>query len=317
VAIVLRRAASLRRGSPRLHDRVLLKRILVIRGGAIGDFVLTLPTIRALRIAFPQSYIEVLGYKHILELALNPLHADAARSIESATLAPFFARDADLPPQLASHFASFDLIISYLFDPDAIFAGNLARVGAKHVIHGPAKLTGNDHAAVQLAQSLHELNIEITSFAAQLPVANKKDRRIAIHPGSGSTRKNWPIERWIALAKRIGVARLVIVGGEADREQIAALKTALPQCAFAENLPLRDLAATIAGSELFVGHDSGISHIAAATGTRCVLLFGPTDPEVWAPLNENVRVLRAANGDLTNLAVDEVAQELMRIGIST
>jgi heptosyltransferase-3 len=82
-------------------------------------------------------------------------------------------------------------------------------------------------------------------------------------------------------------------------------------------LPLRELADKLATCAAFIGHDSGISHIAAATGTRSILLFGPTDPHVWAPLNENARVLRAPNRDLTQLAVDEVVQELMRIGIST
>jgi heptosyltransferase-2 len=85
-------------------------------------------------------------------------------------------------------------------------------------------------------------------------------------------------------------------------------------------LPLPDLAALLENT-IFVGHDSGISHLAAAAGAKCVLLFGPTDPSVWAPLNENARVIRAPNGDLRQLDVDLVRaaldQELMRIGIST
>jgi heptosyltransferase-2 len=85
-------------------------------------------------------------------------------------------------------------------------------------------------------------------------------------------------------------------------------------------LPLPDLPALLERT-IFVGHDSGISHLAAATGARCILLFGPTDPSVWAPLNENARVIRAPDRDLCRLDVDLVRvaldQELMRIGIST
>ena len=71
------------------------------------------------------------------------------------------------------------------------------------------------------------------------------------------------------------------------------------------SLALPHLAALFEGS-VFVGHDSGISHIAAAVGARSVLLYGPTDPAVWAPANENVTVLRAPDGDLGLLAVDRV-----------
>jgi heptosyltransferase-2 len=308
-------AARLRRRHHRLRGCFLLKRILVIRGGAIGDFVLTLPTIRALRTAFPQSYIEVLGYKHIVVLALNPPHANAVRSIESGTLAPFFARNAELPSEQARHFASFDLVISYLFDPDGIFAANLTRAGAQRVIHGPAKLDGSAHAAVQLARPLSELQIPIEDFAAHIPVNKTEATAIALHPGSGSARKNWPLDRWIALAERLRERPSLIVGGEADVAQVDQLRRFATELAFA--LPLREIAEKIAGCAVFIGHDSGISHIAAATGAPCVLLFGPTDPRVWAPVNENVRVLRAANGKLAQLSVDEVAQELMRIGIST
>ncbi len=56
-----------------------MNRILVIRGGAIGDFILTLPALRALRHAYPQAHIEILGYKHIAALAENRFYAEAIR----------------------------------------------------------------------------------------------------------------------------------------------------------------------------------------------------------------------------------------------
>ena len=78
-----------------------MKRILVIRGGAIGDFVLTLPAIKLLRDAFPDARLEILGYKHIAALAENRFYADATRSIEYGALAGFFAKGGDLPAELA------------------------------------------------------------------------------------------------------------------------------------------------------------------------------------------------------------------------
>ena len=82
----------------------------MIRGGAIGDFILTLPAIKALRDAYPNAHIEILGYKHIAALAENRFYAQGVRSIESAQLSRFFARDCDLPPDLANYFAGFDLV---------------------------------------------------------------------------------------------------------------------------------------------------------------------------------------------------------------
>ena len=78
---------------------------------------------------------------------------------------------------------------------------------------------------------------------------------------------------------------------------------------FAKNLSLPHLAAVLEHT-IFVGHDSGISHLAAATGANCILLFGPTDPNVWAPRNENVRVLHAQSGRLSDLDIAQVRAAL-------
>src|SRR4051812_38121231 len=143
-----------------------MKRILVVRGGAIGDFILTLPGLKALRDAYPAAHIEILGYAHIAALAEGRFYADAIRSIEYGALSRFFARGAELPDDLADYFAGFDLIVSYLFDPDLIFQTNLERAGAAEIITGPAKLSEEGHAALQLARPMIidlELEFETTS----------------------------------------------------------------------------------------------------------------------------------------------------------
>src|SRR5678810_248772 len=111
-------------GAHRAPLQCKMNRILVIRGGAIGDFILTLPALKALRDARPQAHIEILGYKHIAVLAENRFYAQAVHSIEYGPLARFFARDSELPAELADYFAGFDLIVSYLYDPDRIFETN-------------------------------------------------------------------------------------------------------------------------------------------------------------------------------------------------
>src|SRR5258705_12700005 len=117
-----------------------MNRILVIRGGAIGDFILTLPALKALREAHPDAHIEILGYKHITVLAENRFYAQAVRSMEYGPLSSFFAKNSELPPELATYFARFDLIISYLYDPDGIFANNLRRCGVWTLVCGAAQI---------------------------------------------------------------------------------------------------------------------------------------------------------------------------------
>ncbi|MGI8436967.1 MAG: glycosyltransferase family 9 protein, partial [Chthoniobacterales bacterium] len=122
-----------------------MSRILVIRGGALGDFILTLPAIRLLRDAFPTAHLEVLGYKHIAILAELGGFADGTRSIESGALSSFFARDGELAPELIEYFGSFQQVVSYLFDPDGIFEANLRRAGVRQLVVGSPRISGPEH----------------------------------------------------------------------------------------------------------------------------------------------------------------------------
>jgi heptosyltransferase-2 len=99
-----------------------------------------------------------------------------------------------------------------------------------------------------------------------------------------------------------------VIGGEADTAVLEHLRGAWANLAttYVVDQPLTAVAAVIARCDVFIGHDSGISHVAAAVGARSVLLFGPTDPEVWAPRGSHVRVIRAASGTMTELKMDDV-----------
>jgi ADP-heptose:LPS heptosyltransferase len=309
-----------------------MNRILVIRGGAIGDFILTLPMLKALREGYSHAHLEILGYKHIAVLAENRFYAQAIRSIEYGALSSFFAKKSKLPAELANYFASFDLIISYLYDPDRIFEKNLRRCGVENLVHGPAKVDDREHAARQLARPLEELGLRASDFAPKVYHSTESRKFaeaflrgmsrpiLAIHPGSGSETKNWPIENWIEIGSRSGAFQsaageygrsgkrsFLIVSGEADETRCARLESEWKDrdLRFAKNLPLPHLAAVLEDS-IFVGHDSGISHLAAAAGAKCILLFGPTDPDIWAPINENVEVICADSGKLSDLGIIDV-----------
>ena len=305
-----------------------MNRILVIRGGAIGDFLLTLPALKLLRDAFPSAHLEILGYKHIIALAENRSYADSVRSIDYAPLASFFSRDGELAAELAQYFRSFQQIVSYLFDPDEIFANNLKRCGVKNLVKASPQINDGEHAARQLARPLEQLGLFLEDPAAVL-YPNKEDRMfakkflersvrplVALHPGSGGERKNWALENWRELGDwlvdSMRPSTLLVVIGEADESRAQQLKESWakrPVC-FAQNLPLPRVAALLEQCAAFIGHDSGISHLAAAVGAPSLLLFGPTDPEIWAPVGENVRTLRAPEGNLRALEFQTVRDAL-------
>jgi heptosyltransferase-2 len=302
-----------------------MNRILVIRGGAIGDFILTLPALKALRDAYPSARVEILGYKHIAAIAENRFYANAVQSIEYGSLSAFFAKGADLDPQLRQYLGSFDLVISYLFDPDGVFVENLRRAGARKIVYGPARVHAGSHAAQQLAAAVERVGVKVEDHIARVfpsveDISFSHDFLhdlappiFALHIGSGSGQKNWPIASWLELGDSLlqGGGSLVVVSGEADESQLAAARKQWSQenVRFATNVPLPKLAAILAQCA-FIGHDSGISHLAAAAGATCVVLFGPTDPGVWAPQGAKVRILRASDGDLQRLECRAVLDAL-------
>lgn len=305
-------------------------RILIIRGGAIGDFILTLPAIRLMRENFPDCHLEILGYRHIAALAEGRYYADATRSIEYGPLAGFFNPKSELDPELTAYFAGFQQVISYIYDPDGLFGSCLRKAGVRNLIAASPRLTDDTHAAKQLAAPLEQLALWLDDPAARFfPSASdlsEADRRlagldaplVALHPGSGGDRKNWPLEKWQSLlrtlAQRHPSAALLIVGGESDTARLQALKSHPgPGLHFLENVPLPVLGAIFSRCRMFIGHDSGISHLAASAGVPALLLFGPTDPDVWAPANPGVAVLRAPEGDLSRLEVDDVLAHIPSI----
>jgi heptosyltransferase III len=306
-------------------------KILVIRGGAIGDFILTLPAMAALRRQFPQAHLEVLGYPHIAQLAVAGGWADRVQPIEARGLAGFFARGGTLEPGLMDYFSEFDLVISYLYDPDEIFKTNICRCLVGQFIVGAHRPDKADriHATKVYLKPLERLAIfdadpvPRLSLNSQPPGAAKRSgdgstlNQLAFHPGSGSEKKNWPEAKWAGLIQQIAATTnwdLLLVGGEAEGERLQRLAALLPpaRCAIAQGLPLVELAQRIQSCAAFVGHDSGITHLAAAVGLPCVVLWADTLEEVWRPQGERLIVLKEITG-VRAISVENVMNELCRL----
>jgi heptosyltransferase-3 len=294
-------------------------RILIIRGGAIGDFILTLPVLAALRAHFPSAHLEVLGYRHIAELALAGGLVDDVRSIEARPLAAFFAAGGALAPELQSYFASFDIILSFLYDPDRAFADNVGSCGKAQFIAGPHRPDeqAGVHATEVFLKPLQRLAIFEADPVPRLSLGASTRPRpstLAFHPGSGSERKNWPEPRWLELLRGFVASsprEVLLIGGEAEGDRLARLAAELPpeQVQCAQQLPLVDVARLLSACAGFVGHDSGISHLAAALGLPIFLLWGESNEAIWRPRGDRVRVMRGPAG-LQDLPVATVRAEL-------
>jgi ADP-heptose:LPS heptosyltransferase len=281
-------------------------RVLVIRGGAIGDFILTLPAIRLLRETIANCHLEVIGYPAIAELARTAGLADSVRSLEHRTMAALFAKTAPIDEALAEHLRSFNLVVSFLYDPDGLFRASLERVGVKTLIKCSPRVQPNaGHASKQLAKGLEKLAMFLEDehlHRAHFERRLDDKTRIAIHVGSGSEKKNWPLEHWLRLADEFSDHEVVLITGEA--EEARGVKIA--RHANWHALPLSELSTRLSTCTAFLGHDSGISHLAAACGVPSLLLFGPTDPAIWAPPQPWVEVLRIEDGDLAHLEFERV-----------
>lgn len=303
-----------------------MRSALFIRGGAIGDFVLTLPSLRVFRDAHPAARVEILGYPHIAALAEKRFYAANVRPIDQRGMAAFFAEGADLDPSLCACISSFDLVVSFLYDPDGVFQRNLARAGACRVVAADSRPQSALHACDHLGAWLDKVGLsrkieaprlfpseaDLAEAASIHPAAEAPC--VALHLGSGSPSKNWPVGRFVELARLLDARgfQVLAVDGPADGPvQKQFWETPLPpgvrRCS---GLKLPVLAGLLARCAAFVGHDSGITHLAAAAGAPVCAIFGPTDPRVWAPRGARVVVLQRGPR-AADVSLDEVSRNLL------
>ena len=295
-----------------------MDKILVMRGGAIGDFVLTLPVLAALKRCHPKARIDILGYPKIASLGVASGLAAQVRPVESPTLAGFFVADANLDPDWCKYFSQIDLFISYLHDPQKLLETNIKRASRGRYLCGPHRPDErfNLHATDVFLKPLETIGILDADPVPKLQVPISMEGRlpdadwIALHPGSGSPQKNWPLERWIQLVENVfktTPSRVLLTGGEAESDRLKTLGAYFSneRITPAINLPLTLLAQKMSQCKLFLGHDSGISHLAAALGIPGQVLWGPTNPNVWRPRSPKFEILFSESG-LGGLSVDSV-----------
>ncbi len=281
----------------------------MVRTGGVGDTVLILPTLQRLRERVEGVDLILVG-SHWAEdiLPLIPFPLQVVR-FDSPALTPLFA--ATPAGDASGVFAQADAVLLYTANPEGSFARNVTQNCPGPVITWPVVPAGDIHAAVHFARALEgdpvgtaqlpapELKVpdSFRSWARDWlePRLGPAVRPMTIHPGSGGPAKCWPAESWAALVGLLTAAVLLLEGpadtGACDR--VRALFPASRSTTRAAGLTLPQAAALLAESVLYIGNDSGISHIAAALGLPTVAVFGPTDPSIWAPQGRRVAVVRS------------------------
>jgi ADP-heptose:LPS heptosyltransferase len=114
---------------------------------------------------------------------------------------------------------------------------------------------------------------------------------LIVAPGSGAHEKNWPREYFREVMQhweRSRSGKVSVVLGPAEAGEYAFWNE---RSAAARGLSLGQLAALLSTADVYVGNDSGVTHLAAAIGVKTIALFGPTDRDEWAPRGSDVEVV--------------------------
>jgi hypothetical protein len=255
----------------------MLRRLL-IRPGGIGDCILSLPALEYL-IA---DHTEVWAPGAVAPLIR---FADRVRSLSSTGLDLVGLPDVESPRETIAALAQFDSIVSWYGANRADFRDAVARLGLRfRFLEALPREQHITHAADFFLRQAGGGGAGGGTAIPRIPCPRSDGGFAAIHPFSGGASKNWPLERFRTLAKRLNIPVRWCAGPEEP----------LPDATRFDDL--HQLALWLARARLFIGNDSGITHLAAAVGTPVVAVFGPTDPTVWGPRGERVRVVSSARG---------------------
>ncbi len=261
-----------------------MKKTLVVRACAIGDFVLNLQALRALQNVYPNTVFTLVGYPATLELAKEFITIDAIHSIEVTPWRRLFYEPIEA--------LNFDDAIVWMKAESV--ADNIRASGIPNVLQlEPFPNFG--HAANHL---LRTLGLRQPRLPDLWRIASNA---VILHPTSGSPHKCWPY--FSALMRRQPDSKILI--GPVTPPDGAWLSDLEPTRVL-RNLTLSEVAETLKSARAYIGNDSGITHLAAYLGVPTLSLFGPTDPRIWGPIGRRSRIIWKPR--LEDISVNEVLQ---------
>ena len=276
-------------------------RIAVLFPGALGDFVCLIPALHALA---ENAQLEVFANSEFADIAPRDVRVG---SLERYEINRLFVPGGALERRVRDFFSPYQRVYSWMGSGQPVFAGELAAVApgrARLFAFGGANSTTHqtDYYLSCLGFSQNRGGVVKIPLAAEAlkwregfwdryALAGKVV--LVLAPGSGAREKNWPVAYFAAVARwwreGRGGAVIVLLGpAELERGGFDALAV---DFIAAPNLSLAQVAALLFRADLYLGNDSGITHLAAAVGAPTVALFGPSDTRRWAPRGAKVCLL--------------------------
>jgi heptosyltransferase III len=302
--LTLRESATPR---SRIPSPTAVHHILIWHQGGLGDLLLAGPALAALSRHYARARITALGHPERWCLLGRSLPLDAVWDSGEARWNHLF-RDGAMPEPMRERLARFQLALVFSPRPQAILLDRLGQAGIPRVHWLPSfPETGIEAVSALQARHLAALGLSYVPVPFQLQVGLSQNEELpelpgsgpwlAVAPGSGHPSKNWPLAHFYEVSRALGWEYglgVVWLAGPTEGGMLPymeALAAAQGQILLA-NRPLTTVARVLSRCRLYLGNDSGLTHLAAAVGgPEVVALFGPTDPRVWAPLGPRLRTL--------------------------
>jgi ADP-heptose:LPS heptosyltransferase len=270
---------------------------VVVRIGALGDVLLT----RRLTFSLSRAGIRstLLAPARHASLLLHDPWIDAVFDSESPRFAEAFAG------RWPEDAGAFDLAV--VISRAASLTDATRRAAARVIVVSPEPERADLSIAQQWTQAV---DAECEPFLGVLPGLAVAEHAplvkgaTLIHPGSGSPRKNWPIARFRELSRELLALGHLVAWIRGPAEPGNDFPPSGVESIDRPSLP--SLARTLAAARLFIGNDSGVSHLAAAVGAPTVALFGPTSSQAWSPDGARVQVVRSTSGAMEDLPLGAV-----------
>lgn len=296
----------------------VLRSVFVIHPGGLGDVLLAAPTLQAIRSRYPKHELVLLAGTEVGCLLQACGIVDRILSIEAGHLAALFAGPEQLSTPAEEVITRCDLAIGWLCDSDGSLQATLQGKGILRIIvQQPGRVTAC-HQSERFLGSVQDLLVDhddkqlrlilpepfLHDGLAELKKAGleKGTRYVVCHPGSGSLHKCVRPEILLDILAGCGERALVpvIVAGPADEKAVQALgEEGVKGISIVRPQSLNTLAGILARASAYIGHDSGVTHLAALVGVPTVAMFGPTDPRRWAPRGPHVSVVTGATCSCT------------------
>lgn len=273
----------------------------VLFPGALGDFICLLPALQSLAC---DAHVDLFARSEFADIVTDGV---TVRSLECHEISQLFVANTAEDPQLRGFFGAYEAIYSWFGSQQREFAQRLASLS-----DGKAQLFPFRPENLETHQTDYYLScLRRESLTSREPTVRPRPAAIdwrahfwarhelhrrpvlVIAAGSGAREKNWPEECFVAVVewwrKVVDGVTVVLAGPvEKDRGGIERLRST---CLVASDLSLSRAVALLAGSDLYLGNDSGMTHLAAATGIRTVVLFGPSSAKQWLPRGRRVTLV--------------------------